>query len=351
MKILVTGSSGLIGSETVKFYTSLGCSVAGIDNNMRKVFFGEDGDTLPNLRRMQDTCKGFVHLDMDIRNFDHVEAVFLQNHFDAVVHCAAQPSHEKAQDIPLVDFNVNATGTFNLLEAFRRHTPESVFVYLSTNKVYGDSPNAIPLHEHETRYDYASPEYYHGIAEDCRIDQCRHSLFGVSKLAGDLAAQEYGNYFQMKVNVLRAGCITGPQHAGVELHGFLSHLVKTAVRGSPYTVFGYGGKQVRDNLHVSDLVAAIDAIIRKPGIGEVFNLGGGRDNSISVLEAIAGVEDLAKKRIHWNYHPAERIGDHICYITNLTKFRKHYPQWDVNVSLDEMLAGSVDFEMSLKRNE
>ncbi len=260
-----------------------------------------------------------------------------------IIHCAAQPSHDKARDIALLDFGVNATGTVNLLEATRRHCPEAVFIQMSTNKVYGDTPNELPLRELETRWDYAREEDYEGIDENCRIDQCLHSLFGMSKLAGDIAAQEYGRYFGMKVGVFRGGCLTGPAHSGVELHGFLSYLVKAALNGIPYTVFGYKGKQVRDNLHSRDVVRAFDAFAENPGRGEVFNLGGGRENSVSVMEGITKVEDISGFKLNWKHVETPRVGDHICYISDLSKFRSHYPDWQVSVGVTEMLTEMIDF--------
>src|SRR5438093_1983126 len=279
MKVLVTGSSGLSGSEAAEHFDRQGHEVVGVDNNMRRVFFGPAGDTLWNLERLKGVTKRFTHAALDIRDRAAMEELFRTQRFDLIVHCAAQPSHDKARDIPLLDFEVNALGTIHLLEATRQHSPEAAFVFMSTNKVYGDAPNEVPLKEMEKRYDYARPEDYDGIDENCRIDRTLHSLFGASKAAADLVAQEYGRYFGMAVGVFRGGCLTGPQHSGVELHGFLSYLVKCAVRGDHYTVFGYKGKQVRDNIHSDDVVRAFRAFSERPRAGEVYNLGGGRGNS------------------------------------------------------------------------
>jgi CDP-paratose 2-epimerase len=334
--ILVTGSSGLIGSEAVEHFDRQGHQVHGIDNNMRKVFFGEPGDTTWNLERLRKVTKNFTHHNLDIRDRIGLESLFRSQRFDLIVHCAAQPSHDKARDIPMLDFEVNALGTVNLLEATRLHRPEAVFVFLSTNKVYGDAPNELPLKELETRWEYERPEDYDGIDENCRIDQTLHSLFGASKASADLMAQEYGRYFGLKVGIFRGGCLTGPSHSGVELHGFLSYLVKVAVTGGTYSVFGYKAKQVRDNIHSHDVVRAIEEFAANPRPGEVYNLGGGRKNSISVLEAIGKAEQLTSRKMNWKYVGQNRIGDHICYISNLTKFKSHYPNWEITIDLDEI---------------
>jgi CDP-paratose 2-epimerase len=335
--ILVTGSSGLIGSEAVEHFDRQGPEVHGVDNNMRRVFFGDQGDTSWNLDRLRKITKKFVHHDLDIRDRVAMENLFRSHHFDLVIHCAAQPSHDKARDIPTLDFEVNALGTVNLLEATRLHSPEAVFILLSTNKVYGDAPNEVPLKELESRWEYARPEDYNGINEHCRIDRTLHSLFGASKAAADLMAQEYGRYFGMRVCVFRGGCLTGPSHSGVELHGFLSYLVKVALSGGTYSVFGYKGKQVRDNIHSYDVVRAIEEFAANPRPGEVYNLGGGRENSISMLEAIAKIEQMSGKKLKWKYVDENRRGDHICYISDLTKFKSHYPNWRITISLDETL--------------
>jgi CDP-paratose 2-epimerase len=337
VKILVTGSSGLIGSEAVAHFDAHGHEVVGVDNNMRRVFFGDAGDTLWNLERLKGATKRFVHVALDIRDRAAIEQLFSAYRFDLIVHCAAQPSHDKARDIPMLDFEVNALGTINLLEATRQHSPEAVFVFFSTNKVYGDAPNELPVKELDTRWDYARPEDFDGVDETCRIDRTLHSLFGASKAAADLVAQEYGRYFGMKVGVFRGGCLTGPSHSGVELHGFLSYLVKVAVTSAAYSVFGYKAKQVRDNIHSYDVVRAIEEFAANPRPGEVYNLGGGRENSISMLEAIAKIEALTGRKLDWRYVDQARKGDHICYISNLKKFKSHYPNWRVSRSVDAIL--------------
>ena len=335
--ILVTGSSGLIGSEAVEYFDRQGHRVVGADNNMRRVFFGPPGDTLWNLERLKGTTKHFTPTALDIRDRDGVMTLFREHRFDLVIHCAAQPSHDKAADIALLDFEVNALGTVNLLEAARQHCREAAFIFMSTNKVYGDAPNEKPLRETETRYDYADPADFEGIDENCRIDRTLHSLFGASKVAGDIYAQEYGRYFGMGVGIFRGGCLTGPSHSGVELHGFLSYLMKVALSDRPYTVYGYKGKQVRDNIHSFDVVRAFEEFARNPRRGEVYNLGGGRDNSVSMLEAIARIEALTGRKIKWTYSDQARKGDHICYISNLAKFKSHYPDWSVTRNLDSIL--------------
>ena len=346
MKVLVTGSSGLIGSEAVEYYDRTGHQVVGIDNNMRAEFFGKKGDTTWNRQRLKETTRQFTHYNLDIRDRPGIFELFQEHHFDLIIHCAAQPSHDKASDIPLLDFEVNALGTINLLEATRQFCSEAVFIHMSTNKVYGDAPNELPLKELESRYDYARPEDYHGINEECRIDRCLHSLFGASKTAADVVAQEYGRYFGMKVGIFRGGCLTGPSHSGVELHGFLNYLVKVAVTGESYTIFGYKGKQVRDNIHSYDVIQAFEAFRRQPRPGEVYNLGGGRENSTSVLEAIHKIQELLGRSVKWQYEERNRIGDHICYISDLRKLREHYPDWKIAKSLDDTLAEMVQSELS-----
>src|ERR1700716_3615260 len=337
MIILVTGSSGLIGSEAVEHFDREGHQVIGIDNNMRREFFGPPGDTLWNLERLKKATRHFSHSSLDIRDRSGLDSLFRRYHFNLIVHCAAQPSHDKASEIPLLDFEVNALGTMNLLEAARQHASKAVFVFLSTNKVYGDAPNEIPFTELDTRYDYARPEDFGGVDETCRIDRTLHSLFGASQAAADIVAQEYGRYFKMNVGVFRGGCLTGPSHSGVELHGFLSYLVKVALSGGTYSVFGYKGKQVRDNIHSYDVVRAIEEFAENPRPGEVYNLGGGRANSVSILEAIARMEALTGRKINWTYSEQARKGDHICYISNLAKLKSHYPRWSVTRSLDTIL--------------
>jgi CDP-paratose 2-epimerase len=345
MKILVTGAGGLIGSEAVVYYGGRGDQVFGIDSNMRKEFFGPQGDVTWNLKRLESSVPGFQNLNYDIRELAALEPLFKTHRFDQIIHCAAQPSHDKAKDIPLVDFQVNALGTINLLELTRQHCADAVFIHMSTNKVYGDAPNEIPLKELETRWDYARPEDYGGISESCRVDQTTHSLFGASKLASDVVAQEYGRYFGMKVGIFRGGCLTGPSHSGVELHGFLSYLIKVAVHQKPYTIFGYNGKQVRDNIHSYDVIQAFEAFARNPRSGEVYNLGGGRGNSVSMLEAIDLVEQAGAPRVKYTYTDENRIGDHICYISNLTKLMDHFPEWKITISLPQMIEQMVRAEL------
>lgn len=342
MKVLVTGSSGLIGSEAVLQYDSQGHTVVGIDNNQRAEFFGPKGDTTWNLARLRERTSSFSHHPVDIRDGAAVDSIFRENGFDLVIHCAAQPSHDKARDIPLVDFDVNAKGTLNLLEATRHHAPEAVFIHMSTNKVYGDAPNEYPLVEGPKRFDYERPEDREGIDEGCRIDQTLHSLFGASKTAADLMAQEYGRYFGMKVGIFRGGCLTGPAHSAVELHGFLAYMVKVAVTGGMYTVIGYKGKQVRDQIHSSDVIRAFEMFQSSPRPGEVYNLGGGRENSASVLECIDLVDEITGSRLKWEYEPTNRVGDHICYISDTSKLRRHYPQWKITRSLRSICEEMVE---------
>ena len=341
--LLVTGSSGLIGSEVCSYFTrELGYSVHGVDNNQRAAFFGPQGDTRWNQRRLQDTLKGFTHHELDIRDRAGVLALLKQLQPSAIVHTAAQPSHDRAAAIPFDDFDTNAVGTLNLLEAARQACPESPFVNMSTNKVYGDAPNAIALRELDTRWDYADPTYEHGIPETFTIDQSKHSLFGASKVAADVMAQEYGRYFGMPTCCLRGGCLTGPNHTGVELHGFLSYLVKCNLEGREYRVFGYKGKQVRDNIHALDVARFMAAFIQAPRKGEVYNLGGGKGNSCSVLEAFAIAERFSGRRQVYSYVDQNRIGDHICYYSDLRKMRTHYPDWNISVSLDETIRQIVE---------
>lgn len=335
--ILVTGSSGLIGSEVVSFFSENGWQVHGIDNNMRASFFGPDGDTRWNQVRLAKQYANFSHHEIDIRDRAAVRSFIEREKPSAIVHCAAQPSHDLAAQRVFDDFDVNASGTLNLLEAVRQHCPESPFVYMSTNKVYGDAPNEIPMVESETRWDYATAEFFDGIRENFRIDQSKHSLFGASKLAADILVQEYGRYFGMPTCCLRGGCLTGPNHSGVELHGFLSFLVKCNVEGRTYKIFGYKGKQVRDNIHSHDVARFIDCFIEAPRPAEVYNIGGGRANSISILEAFKAIGDISGKAMKYEYLDSPRVGDHICYISNLAKMKAHYPQWDLTKDLDTIL--------------
>ncbi|MBW8049760.1 MAG: NAD-dependent epimerase/dehydratase family protein [Cytophagales bacterium] len=336
-KLLVTGSSGLIGSEVVTYFDKLGWVIHGLDNNMRADFFGEKGDTRWNQRRLEETCRNFKHHEIDIRSRNDILKLIDTLKPDVIVHTAAQPSHDLAAGRPFDDFDVNAVGTLNLLEAARRHTPEVIFVFMSTNKVYGDAPNKLNLKELETRWDYADRAYYNGIKEDFTIDQSKHSLFGASKAAADIMVQEYGRYFGMNTCCLRGGCLTGPNHSGVELHGFLSYLVKVNVSGGVYNIYGYKGKQVRDNIHAYDVARFIDLFICNPKAAEVYNLGGGRGNSCSILEAFRLTENISGKKMKYEYIEKNREGDHICYISDLSKMKAHYPEWDITKSLDDIV--------------
>jgi CDP-paratose 2-epimerase len=334
---LVTGSSGLIGSETVAFFDRLGWRVDGLDNNMRLDFFGPDGDTSPNLKRLQASAHRFTPHHLDIRDRAGVARLIREVKPDLVVHCAAQPSHDLAALRPFDDFDINATGTLNLLDAVRQHRPDAPFVHMSTNKVYGDAPNEMPLVELETRYDYAAPEHSHGVDETCRVDASLHSVFGASKLAADVMVQEYGRYFGMPTVCFRGGCLTGPNHSGAELHGFLAYLARAVREGRRYRIFGYKGKQVRDNIHAHDVCAAMLAFFEAPRAGAVYNLGGGRANSISVREAIERFEALCGKQLHAEYIDEARRGDHICYISDLRRWQTDYPGWRLTRSIDDIL--------------
>jgi CDP-paratose 2-epimerase len=341
--LLVTGSSGLIGSEVCTYFTNeLGYTVHGVDNNQRAVFFGPQGDTRWNQQRLVTELPGFVHHEVDIRNRQGVLDLIKQVRPDVIVHTAAQPSHDRAAAIPFDDFDTNAVGTLNLLEAARQACPESPFVHMSTNKVYGDAPNSIALQELETRWDYADSAYEHGIPETFTIDQSKHSLFGASKVAADVIVQEYGRYFGMPTCCLRGGCLTGPNHSGVELHGFLSYLVKCNLEGREYRVFGYKGKQVRDNIHSLDVARFMAAFVASPRVGEVYNLGGGKANSCSILEAFKITEKFTGKAQVYTYVDENRIGDHICYYSDLRKMKAHYPTWDITQSLESTIGQIVE---------
>ena len=339
--ILVTGSSGLIGSEVSLFFAAQGCTIHGLDNNQRAVFFGPQGDTRWNQQRLDDRIPGFVHHELDIRDRQGVIDLVAEVRPDAIIHTAAQPSHDRAAAIPFDDFDTNAVGTLNFLEAARRACPESPFIHMSTNKVYGDRPNTIDLQELETRWDYADEAYEHGIAETFSIDQSKHSLFGASKVAADVMVQEYGRYFQMPTCCLRGGCLTGPNHSGVELHGFLSYLVKCNLEGKEYRVFGYKGKQVRDNIHSEDVARFMWSFFSAPRVAEVYNLGGGKDNSCSILEAFKIAEKFSGQEQKYTYVDENRIGDHICYYSDLRKMRADYPDWDLTKSLEDTVGEIV----------
>jgi CDP-paratose 2-epimerase len=338
---LVTGSAGLIGAEAVRFFAARGYTCAGVDNDMRRVFFGEDASTAWSRQRLEESVPGYVHHDADIRDRDAMERLFGEYGTDiaVVIHTAAQPSHDWAARDPHMDFTVNANGTLTLLEATRAHCPGAVFIFTSTNKVYGDAPNALPLVEHETRWEVEPGHAYaeHGIDETMSIDQCKHSLFGASKVAADVLVQEYGRYFGMKTACFRGGCLTGPGHAGTELHGFLSYLMKCAITGKPYTVFGYKGKQVRDNIHSWDLINMFWHFCQAPRVGEVYNAGGSRHSNCSMMEAIALCEEITGNRMNVTFSDEARIGDHIWYISDVRKFRDHFPDWEYAYGLREIL--------------
>jgi CDP-paratose 2-epimerase len=340
--LLVTGSSGLIGSEVCAYFAQRGYTIHGVDNNQRAVFFGPQGDTRWNQRRLETDLAGFVHHELDIRDRAGVLNLLKEVKPSAIVHTAAQPSHDRAAAIPFDDFDTNAVGTLNLLEATRQACPESPFVHMSTNKVYGDAPNKIALRELDTRWDYADPQYANGIPETFTIDQSKHSLFGASKVAADVMVQEYGRYFNLPTCALRGGCLTGPNHSGVELHGFLSYLVKCNLEGKEYRVFGYKGKQVRDNIHSLDVARFIAAFVDAPRAGEVYNLGGGKANSTSILEAFKIAEKFTGKAQVFSYVDQNRIGDHICYYSDLRKMRSHFPTWDITKSLETTIQEIVE---------
>lgn len=335
-KLLVTGSSGLIGSEVCVWFHRQGWQIHGLDNNQRAVFFGPQGDTRWNQSRLQRSLAGFVHHELDLRDRSGVLQLLAELRPQAIVHAAAQPSHDLAARIPFDDFDTNAVGTLNLLEATRQYCAESPFVLMSTNKVYGDGPNGIRMRELPTRWDFDDPLYQHGIPETFSIDQCKHSLFGASKVAADVMTQEYGRYFQMPTCCLRGGCLTGPNHSGVELHGFLSYLIRCNLLDREYTVFGYQGKQVRDNIHSADVAAFIQCFIERPRCGEVYNLGGGLENTCSIVEAFELIEQLSGKPQRYRYADENRIGDHICYYSDLRKLRTHYPEWDIRIGLRQI---------------
>jgi CDP-paratose 2-epimerase len=332
----VSGSSGLIGSEVCLFFAAEGWDIHGIDNNQRAVFFGPKGDTRWNQDRLERRISGFVHHELDVRDRQGVLDLLKELRPDAIVHTAAQPSHDLAASMPFADFDTNAVGTLNLLEAARQYAPEAPFASMSTNKVYGDSPNELLLRELETRWEYADEAYWNGIPETFRIDQSKHSIFGASKVASDVMVQEYGRYFNMPTCALRGGCLTGPSHSGVEFHGFLSYLIKCNVTRTKYKVYGYKGKQVRDNIHSLDVARFIAEFIANPRPGEVYNIGGGRANSCSILEAFAKVEAISGTPMDYEYVNENRSGDHICYISDLSKMLTHYPGWDIMKSLDDI---------------
>ena len=337
---IITGSAGLIGSEAVDFFARKGFKVIGIDNDLRKYFFGEEGSTQWNKTRLEQTVPGYVHKNIDIRNVEPLSALFSEFNKDIklIIHTAAQPSHDWAAKEPLTDFGVNANGTLNLLEMARQHSPEAVFIFTSTNKVYGDRPNSLELVEQRIRWDLPeSHPFYQGIDETMSIDYSKHSLFGASKVAADILVQEYGRYFGMKTVSFRGGCLTGPNHSGAKLHGFLAYLMKCCVTSQPYTIIGYKGKQVRDNIHSYDLINAFYAYYENPRPAEVYNIGGGRKNSCSILEAIQVCEEITGKKMNTEYTDQNRSGDHIWYISSLKKFQEHYPSWEQKYTVQQTL--------------
>jgi CDP-paratose 2-epimerase len=339
MRVLVTGSAGLIGSEAVKFFAEKGFDVVGIDNNMRSYFFGDEASTDWNRQKLEELLKDkYTHYKADIRDNDAIGEIFKKHKFDVIIHTAAQPSHDWAAREPMTDFSVNATGTLVMLENMRQYCPEAVFIFTSTNKVYGDTPNRLPLVELEKRWELPEDhKFFKGIDESMSIDQTKHSIFGASKVAADVMVQEYGKYFGFKTAVFRGGCLTGPSHSGAELHGFLAYLIKCINSGKKYTIFGYKGKQVRDNIHSHDLVNAFWHFVQNPRSGEVYNIGGARNSNISMLEAIEKIEKLLGKKANYELSDENRIGDHIWYVSDVSKFKKHYPDWDFEYDIDAIL--------------
>lgn len=349
--VLVTGSAGLIGSEAVKFFSNKFDLVIGIDNDYRSVLFGKEASTLWNQQSLKDELPNYEHYNADIRDYNALEQIYSKYNTDIklIVHTAAQPSHDWAAKEPITDFTINANGTLNLLELTRLTCPKAVFIFTSTNKVYGDTPNRLPLIELETRWEIEESHAYHekGIDEDMSIDHTKHSLFGASKVAADVLVQEYGQYFGMNTGVFRGGCLTGPQHSGTKLHGFLSYLMKCAIKGDHYTVFGYKGKQVRDNIHSWDLVNMFWHFYQNPRQGEVYNAGGGRHSNCSMQEAITICEKIADKKMNYSYSETNRIGDHIWWISDVSKFKSHYPNWEFKYNIDDIL-GQIHESMSTR---
>lgn len=338
---VITGSAGLIGAESVRFFAGHGFKIIGIDNNLRKFFFGQEASTEWQRRQLEEQITSYRHYDIDIRDTDQIFAIFQEYSSDIklVIHTAAQPSHDWAARDPFTDFTVNANGTLTMLEATRKYCPEAVFVFTSTNKVYGDTPNYLPLIELEKRWevDESHPFAEHGIDETMTIDRSKHSLFGASKAAADLLVQEYGKYFDLKTGVFRGGCLTGPGHSGTQLHGFLAYLVKCAIVGTPYTIFGYKGKQVRDNIHSLDLVNMFWNFYQSPRAGEVYNAGGSRFSNCSMIEAIEMCERVTGKNMNITYNQNNRVGDHIWYISDVRKFKSHYPRWDYKYTIKDII--------------
>ena len=338
---LITGSAGLIGSEAARFFANKGFNVVGIDNDMRSYFFGEQASTAWNRTRLEEEIPTYTHHSVDIRSVEEIQRIFMDysSSIDLVLHTAAQPSHDWAAREPLTDFTINANGTLNLLEMTRRFSPKAKFIFTSTNKVYGDTPNLLPLVEHASRWELNNAHrfYSNGIDESMSIDHSTHSLFGASKVAADILVQEYGRYFEMYTATFRGGCLTGPAHSGTQLHGFLSYLVKCVLTGSQYTVFGYRGKQVRDNIHSYDLVNMFWHYYKSPRVGVVYNAGGGRNSNCSMLEAISACEKMTDKTLNWTYSDQNRIGDHKWWISDVSKFSAHYPEWSYRYDMDSIL--------------
>ena len=348
---VVTGSAGLIGAEAVRFFSKEGFKVVGIDNNMRKVFFGEEGSTEESRIRLEEEVAGYTHYNIDIRSQKGIEEIFNKHGKDIalVIHAAAQPSHDWAARDSYTDFSINAQATLILLQMTRIYCPQAVFIFTSTNKVYGDTPNYLPLVEMDTRWELESSHKYYerGIDETMSVDQSKHSIFGASKLAADIMVQEYGRYFGMKTVCFRGGCLTGPGHAGAMLHGFLNYLMKCAISGKQYTIFGHKGKQVRDNIHSYDLIKAFYHFYKKPRSGEVYNIGGSRFANCSVLEAISLCEKITGRKMNWMYSQEARIGDHIWWISDISKFKFHYPEWELTYTIEDILKEMYD---SLTKN-
>lgn len=350
--MLITGSAGLIGSECVRFFTEKGFAVVGIDNNLRKIFFGDNACTEWSRKLLEKNYANYIHIHEDIRDQTAMKEIFSKHGTDIelIIHAAAQPSHDWAARDPFTDFSVNANGTLNLLEMARKFTPEAIFIFTSTNKVYGDIPNSLPLVEQEKRWEIAKdhPFYKNGIDETMSVDQNTHSLFGASKLAADILVQEYGRYFNMKTGIFRGGCLTGPAHSGTQLHGFLSYLMKCAITGDKYTVFGYKSKQVRDNIHSYDFVNALYFFFKKPRVAEVYNMGGSRYSNCSMLEAIEICENITGKKINWKLSNENRKGDHIWYISDVSKFKSHYPGWKYSFTMGKVI--EEIYQGLIKRN-
>jgi CDP-paratose 2-epimerase len=338
---IVTGSGGLVGSEAARYFGNLGFDVVGIDNDMRRSFFGDEASTAWNISSLQNELGDrYEHKDLDIRDREGIDRLFQHygSSIDLIVHCAAQPSHDWAAREPFTDFDINATGTLNMLEATRRHAPDAVFIFTSTNKVYGDTPNSLPLVEYETRWELEPPHpYADGIKEDMSIDHTLHSLFGASKVAADVMVQEYGRYFDMKTACFRGGTLTGPRHSATQLHGFLGYVMRCAMTGTPYTIFGYKGKQVRDAIHSNDLIRAFHEVYKAPRVAEGYNIGGGRFSHCSVLEAIHMSEEITGREMTWSYSETNRIGDHIWWVGSNERFQQHYPNWSMEYNVERIL--------------